>query len=180
MREKYSPTHVKSDIGDVKGTSAIERQSNVHSYKRGMFDSVFISSLRKVVLFVVSLCSSSETQGQLVGSGERARQKFWSKGKKAPGYRLSPDYFQNFKRLPAPDWAKKKCFVLLCPIGKQFLLVSFREFVHDFYFLPVLTRKAQKQRNYRWVEKTFGMLSTEAIQYAPRIFFLWLITMYRK
>ena len=25
----------------------------------------------------------------------------------------------------------KKCFVLLCPIGKQFLLSFFREFVHD-------------------------------------------------
>ena len=37
MREKYSPTHVNSDIGDVKGTSVIERQSNAHSYKRGMF-----------------------------------------------------------------------------------------------------------------------------------------------
>ena len=29
----------------------------------------------------------------------------------------------------------KKCFVLLCPIGEQFLLSSFREFVHDSYFL---------------------------------------------
>ena len=29
----------------------------------------------------------------------------------------------------------KKCFVLLCPIGKQFLLSSFREFVHDGYCL---------------------------------------------
>ena len=28
----------------------------------------------------------------------------------------------------------KKCFVLLCPIGEQFLLCSFREFVHDSYF----------------------------------------------
>ena len=27
----------------------------------------------------------------------------------------------------------KKCFVLLCPIGEQFLLRSFREFVHDGY-----------------------------------------------
>ena len=27
----------------------------------------------------------------------------------------------------------KKCFVLLCPIGEQFLLSSFREFVHDSY-----------------------------------------------
>ena len=27
----------------------------------------------------------------------------------------------------------KKCFVLLCPIGEQFLLSSFREFVHNGY-----------------------------------------------
>ena len=27
----------------------------------------------------------------------------------------------------------KKCFVLLCPIGEEFLLSSFREFVHDGY-----------------------------------------------
>ena len=27
----------------------------------------------------------------------------------------------------------KKCFVLLCPIGQQFLLSFFREFVHDSY-----------------------------------------------
>ena len=27
----------------------------------------------------------------------------------------------------------KKCFVLLCPIGEQFLLSSFREFVHEGY-----------------------------------------------
>ena len=29
----------------------------------------------------------------------------------------------------------KKCFVSLCPIGEQFLLSSFREFVHDSYCL---------------------------------------------
>ena len=29
----------------------------------------------------------------------------------------------------------KKCFVLFCPIGEQFLLSSFREFVHDGYCL---------------------------------------------
>ena len=46
MREKYSTTHVKSDIvGDVKGTSAIARQSNVHSYKRGMFG---VCSFRRI------------------------------------------------------------------------------------------------------------------------------------
>ena len=34
----------------------------------------------------------------------------------------------------------KKCFVLLCPIGEQFLLSSFREFVHDSYCLATLAR----------------------------------------
>ena len=90
----------------------------------------------------------------------------------------------------------EKRFVLLCPIGQQFLLSSFREFVHDGYCLATLARFVhqavraretfifyfpnQKRRNYRWVEKTFGMLSAGAIQFAPRIFCFWLITIYRK
>ena len=32
----------------------------------------------------------------------------------------------------------RKCFVLLCPIGEQFLLSSFREFVHDAIVSPHL------------------------------------------
>ena len=52
-------------------------------------------------------------------------------------------------------------------------LVRARE-VFIFYF------PNQKRRNYRWVEKTFGMLSAGAIQFAPRIFCFWRITMYRK
>ena len=86
----------------------------------------------------------------------------------------------------------KKCFVLLCPIGEQLLLSSFREFVHDGYCLATLAwfvHQAcaykgnfyflvpnQKQRNYRWVEKTFGLLSARAIEFAPRIFCFWRIT----
>ena len=45
--------------------------------------------------------ASSETQGQSVGSGENGRRKFSSKGGRAPGYRLSPDHFQKFKRYPS-------------------------------------------------------------------------------
>ena len=37
--------------------------------------------------------------------------------------------------MPAPDWAQKMLCVLLGPIGEQFLLSSFREFVHDGYCL---------------------------------------------
>ena len=122
---------------------------------------------------------SSETQGQSVGSGEKAGRKFSGKGGRAPGYRLLPDHFQKFHpRTPRGSqsarekrrdesfqvWAKeplgtdshrtisknssgcrllighKKCFVLLCPIGEQFLLSSFREFVHDSYCLATLAR----------------------------------------
>ena len=36
----------------------------------------------------------------------------------------------------------KKCFVLLCPIGEQFLLSSFREFVHDGYCLAAPVHQA--------------------------------------
>ena len=34
----------------------------------------------------------------------------------------------------------KKCFVLLCPIGEQFFLSSFRELVHDGYCLSTPAR----------------------------------------
>ena len=61
----------------------------------------------------ISCVPSSETQGQSVGSGEKAGQKFSSTGKRAPGYRPSPSYFQNFKRMPAPDWARKMLCIIL-------------------------------------------------------------------
>ena len=51
--------------------------------------------------------ASSETQGQSVRSGEKAWRKFSSTGERAPGYRLSPSYFQKFKRILAPGGAQK-------------------------------------------------------------------------
>ena len=70
-----------------------------------------------------------------VGRKLRARRNFSSSDERAPGYRLSPNYFQKFKHMSPPDWTRNTCFVLLCPIGEQFLLSSFREFVHDGYGL---------------------------------------------
>ena len=67
-----------------------------------------------ILLFkVVDISSSSETQGQSVGSGEKAGRKFSSTGERAPGYRLSPNYFQKFKRMPAPDWAQKMLCIIV-------------------------------------------------------------------
>ena len=52
-------------------------------------------------------------------------------GWRAPGYWLSPDHFQNLKRMLAPDWAQKNA--LFRPIGEQHMLSSFGVFVHDGY-----------------------------------------------
>ena len=62
---------------------------------------------------VVPLNPSSETQEQSVGSGKKAGRKFSSTGERAPGYRLSPTYFQKFKRMPAPDWAQKMLCIIV-------------------------------------------------------------------
>ena len=70
------------------------------------------------------LFPSSETQGQSVGSGEEAWRKFSGTGERAPGYRLSPSYFQNFKRMPAPHWAQK----MLCNIVLNRRTVNFSFF----------------------------------------------------
>ena len=51
--------------------------------------------------------SSSEIERQSVGLGEKAERKFSSTGERAPGYRLSPNFFQKFKWMLAPDWAQK-------------------------------------------------------------------------
>ena len=76
----------------------------------------------------------SRTQGQSVGSGEKAGWKFSSTGERAPSIDSHRAISKNSSgcRLLI---GHKKCFVLLCPIGEQFLLSSFREFVHDGYCL---------------------------------------------
>ena len=126
--------------------------------------------------------ASSETQGQSVGSGERTWRKFSSTGERAPGYRLSPNYFQKFKRMPAPDWAQK----MLCIVPNRrrvspefFSWVRTRRLLSGSFTKLVRARETfifyfpnQKRRNYRWVEKTFGMLSAGAIEFGPNILFL--------
>ena len=83
---------------------------------------------------ILSKESSLETQEQSVGLGEKAGQKFSSTGERAPGYRLSPDHFQNFKRMPAPDWAQKMLCIIVSN-RRTHHQSSFHVFVHDGYCL---------------------------------------------
>ena len=68
---------------------------------------------------------------------------------------LGTDSHQTISKWSNECWlliGHKKCFVLLCPIGEQHLLSSFREFVHDSYWLD---------HGYLWWESV------------PRGFFTW-------
>ena len=91
--------------------------------------------MKKARLFVVAYESaSSETQGQSVGSGETTGRQFSGTGERAPGYRLSPDHFQKFKQMPAPDWAQKMLCIIV-PNRRTVPPEFLHEFVHDDYFL---------------------------------------------
>ena len=98
--------------------------------------------------------TSSETQGQSVGPGEKAQRKFSNTGGRAPGYLLLPDHFQTVKRMLAPGWAQK----MLCIVVPNRRTISPESFswVHTRRLLsrhscPVRSPSFpnQKRRNYR-------------------------------
>ena len=45
--------------------------------------------------------------------GRKGGTKVFITGERAPGYRLSPDRFQEIKRMPAPDWAQKMLCIIV-------------------------------------------------------------------
>ena len=94
--------------------------------------------------WVLQSSPSSETQGQSVRSGEKTGREFSGKGGRAPGYRLSPDHFQKFKRMSAPDWAQKMHCIIVPNWGTH-LLSSFRVFVHDGYCLTACLARPPKK-----------------------------------
>ena len=102
-----------------------------------------LSTNRKIRLWQAAIIPSSETQGQSVASGEKARRKFSSTGEKAPGYRLSPNYFQNFKPMPAPNWAQK----MLC------IIVPNRRTVFPEFFSWVRTRRLLSWSRLVWMHQ---------------------------
>ena len=131
---------------------------------------------------------SSETQGQSVGPGEKARRKFSSTGGRAPGYRLSQEHFQTVNRMLAPDSAQKmlwQCIIVpnrwtVSPELFSWVRTPSRRLLSR-YSCPVRSPSFPNQtKELPMSRKTFRMLSAEAIQFAPRKFCFWRITMYRK
>ena len=103
--------------------------------KRDARAKLFFCQSKPIALFPFSMASpSSETQGQSVGSGEKAGPKFLLRAKEPLGTDSQRTISKNSSgcRLLI---GHKKCFVLLCPIDEHISISSFRVFLHDGYCL---------------------------------------------
>ena len=138
---------------------------------------------------------SSETQGQSARSGEKAGRKFSSTGERAPGYRLSSNYFQKFKRMPVPDWARKTLCIIVPnrpTVSPEFFSWVRTRRLLSCHTCPVRSPRLCAQwkllfstfltRNEGTTDKSKKRLGCPAgaIQFAPRIFCFWLVTINRK
>ena len=73
--------------------------------------------------------------GAVSRAGKKGATKVFKHGRKSPWVPTLAGPFTN-GQANAGSWLDiKKSFVLLCPIGEQYLLSSFRELVHDVYCL---------------------------------------------
>ena len=52
-------------------------------------------------------------RGSQSGREKRRNESFQVREERAPGYRLSPNYFQKFKRMRAPAWAQKMLCIIV-------------------------------------------------------------------
>ena len=92
-------------------TSLAERLFPHPRRPRGSQSSRKRRNLRSGVFFFFFKGGRERHKG-IIGRGhdlrlEKAGRKFASTGKRATGYRLSPNCFQKFKQMPASDWAQK-------------------------------------------------------------------------
>ena len=74
---------------------------------------------------------------------------------RAPGYRLSPNYFQKFKLMPAPDWAQK----ILC------IIVPNRRTVSPEFLSWVRTRRLLSRSRLVWLMHQRNAHSQETFQF---------------
>ena len=119
-------------------------------------------------------------RGGQSGREKRRDKSFQAQAEKSQG----TDSYRTISKWSRECWfliGHKKCFVLLCPIGEQHLLSSFRKFVHDGFYLAIVARFVhQEAKELPRSRKTCRMPSAGAILFALRkLCFQW-ITMYRE
>ena len=104
----------------------------------------FLFLLAQHVQLSCELTSNSETHPRRSRSSQSGREKrqdesFQVRAKEPLGTDFHRTISKNSSRCRLLI-GHKKCFVLLCPIGEQFLLSSFRGIVHHGYCLATLAR----------------------------------------
>ena len=161
-------------------------------FRRPVYKALFKCSQCKSTLLTVILGDP----GAVSRVGRKGATKVFKYGRKSPWVPTLTELFPNIQA-DAGSWLDTKNALYYCAkSANSFSWVLFVSSYTTAIVLPhlpgsftklVRARETfifyfpnQKRRNYRWVEKTFGMLSAGAIQFAPRIFCFWLITMYRK
>ena len=82
--------------------------------------------------------------GAVSRAGLKGATKVFKHGRKNPW----ADSHRTISKRSRECWfliGHKKCFVLLCPIGEQFLQSSFLEFVHDGYYPATVAPSSETQ-----------------------------------
>ena len=84
----------------------------------------------KPLTYVLTTVHPRRPRGSQSSREERRDESFQAQAEEP----LGTDSLRTISKRSSECWlliGHKKCFVLLCPIGEQHLLSSFREFVHD-------------------------------------------------
>ena len=90
-----------------------------------------------ILLYLGYLPHPRRPRGSQSGRGKKPEERFQARVEEP----LATDSRRAICKRSGECWlliGHKKCIVLLCPIGEQHLLSSFRAFVHDRYCLAIL------------------------------------------
>ena len=128
--------------------------------------------------------TSSETQGQSIGQGEKARRKNeFKRRRKSPLVPTLTGLFPN-GQTNAGSWLGTKNALYCAQSAKSFSWVLFVSSYTTAIISPQLpgsfTKLSYPDKGTTDESKTFRMLSAGAIQFALRKFCFWRITMYHK
>ena len=98
-------------------------------------------------------------RGSQSSRGKRRHESFQAQAEEP----LGTDSHRTISKRSSECWlliGHKKCFVLLCPIGEQHLLSSFREFVHDATAIDSITACLAHAPTNARSQETFSLIYT--------------------
>ena len=91
------------------------------------------------------LIHTQATSGLVSILGDLGAVRWFGKKRLSPWLPTLTRPFSNNPASADSRLSTKKCFVLFCPRGEQGLLFSFRVFVHDGYYLAILSPRLGAQ-----------------------------------